>query len=494
MIIGGSVMLYRRSYIQEDGFGSRFGLLVIRFVIRIRLLIFSPNLVRVLLGWDGLGVTSYLLVAYYSREKRFNARMLTALTNRLGDVAILILIALWSRHGLFNYGLMSNSTRAEVSLAGWIIVLAAITKRAQVPFSAWLPAAMAAPTPVSALVHSSTLVTAGVYVLIRMNVIIYSAMLCDIVIWLGLITIFMAGVSAIYEVDIKKIIALSTLSQLGVIFFSLGMGLPRFTFVHLISHAYFKAMLFMAAGAVIHSLKDFQDLRKIGGRIEVHPGLAAVILTRNLSLCGFPFLSGFYSKDLILEILIINPNNFWIFSAAVFATALTVAYSVRVSLRIFSIFRKREPFRSEIDLDPVVAVRIGVLILPSVIGGWLLTGLDPYTPYVYLPLWIKLFIFIIVVTVRAVLTAVPVHLVRENQATQGIHQIGFLPLTLSPFLTSLTLRRASRINKTRDKRWAEALVWQYAVSPLIREIQTKLMMQRVLSSAVVILSAAFIIY
>ena len=120
----------------------------------------------------------------------------------------------------------------------------------------------------------------------------------------------MAGVSAIYEVDIKKIIALSTLSQLGVIFFSLGMGFPRFTFVHLISHAYFKAMLFMAAGAVIHSLKDFQDLRKIGGRIEVHPGLAAVILTRNLSLCGFPFLSGFYSKDLILEILIINPNNF----------------------------------------------------------------------------------------------------------------------------------------------------------------------------------------
>ncbi len=157
--------------------------------------------------------------------------------------------------------------------------------------------------------HSSTLVTAGVYVLIRINRVLYSSMICEVLLWLGLITIFIAGGSAMYEVDIKKVIALSTLRQLGVIFFSLGLGLPMFTFMHLVSHAYFKAILFIAAGAIIHRLKEFQDLRKMGSRASAHPGLAGVVLTSNLRLCGFPFLSGFYSKDLILEILLININN-----------------------------------------------------------------------------------------------------------------------------------------------------------------------------------------
>ena len=487
MLIAGSVILYRRSYIQEDGFRSRFGLLVISFVLRISLLIFSPNLIRVLLGWDGLGVTSYLLVAYYSREKRFNARILTALTNRLGDVAILILIALWSAHGVFNYGLMSCARRQEIILAGGIIVLAAITKRAQVPFSSWLPAAMAAPTPVSALVHSSTLVTAGVYVLIRMNGVFYSARICEILLWLGLITIFMAGGSAIYEVDIKKVIALSTLRQLGVMFFSLGMGLPIFTFIHLISHAYFKAMLFIAAGAIIHRLKEFQDLRKIGRRVSSHPALAGVILTRNLSLCGFPFLSGFYSKDLILEILLINTNNLWVLAGAIFATALTVAYSVRLTLGIMIKPRRREVFRAEGDIDLVIAFRIRFLFLPSIIGGWWLMGLESFSFHVYLPLWIKTLIFIIVSRVRAALILTPLILVRRNQFTQGFHQIWFLPLTLSPFWTSITLQSASNINKIRDKRWTETLVWKAIINAILPLYNMFLFQQLILSGIAVIL-------
>ena len=145
---------------------------MLSFVIRIRLLILRPNLISLLLGWDGLGVTSYLLVCYYRSEKRFNARMVTALTNRIGDVIILLIIALISRMGFYNYGMLSSSNMVEFNYMFGLIVIAAMTKRAQIPFSAWLPAAMAAPTPVSALVHSSTLVTAGVYLLIRHNYII----------------------------------------------------------------------------------------------------------------------------------------------------------------------------------------------------------------------------------------------------------------------------------------------------------------------------------
>jgi len=193
--------------------------------------------------------------------------MLTALTNRVGDVAVLILIGFWSRHGLYNYGLTRSSNGFEGGLVCSLIILAGITKRAQIPFSAWLPAAMAAPTPVSALVHSSTLVTAGVYLILRNNYYIARGGWSSGLLFLGLLTMTMAGVSALFEVDMKKVIALSTLRQLGVIFFSLGLMQPFLAFFHLISHAYFKAMLFMAAGSIIHSLKDYQDLRKIGGRI-----------------------------------------------------------------------------------------------------------------------------------------------------------------------------------------------------------------------------------
>jgi len=168
---------------------------------------------------------------------------------------------------------------------------------------------MAAPTPVSALVHSSTLVTAGVYLLIRFNYAINTRGYIRWVLILGILTITMAGGSALIELDIKKIIALSTLRQLGVIFFSLGLGQPFITFFHLVSHAYFKAILFMAAGAAIHRIKDYQDLRKMGGYHNNHIIIGSIIMISNLSLCGLPFMSGFYSKDIILEVFMLIEVN-----------------------------------------------------------------------------------------------------------------------------------------------------------------------------------------
>jgi len=186
---------------------------------------------------------------------------------------------------------------------------------------------------------------------------------------LGIITILMAGGSALIELDIKKVIALSTLRQLGVIFFSMGLRQPFVSFFHLVSHAYFKAMLFMAAGAMIHSVKDYQDLRKIGGFIDNHILIGSVILIRNLRLCGLPFISGFYSKDMILEMFIIKEVTLVWFGVSILATLLTMAYSCRFALGLFMATRQREAFRAERDTDLPMLTGMGVLVMPSIMGG-----------------------------------------------------------------------------------------------------------------------------
>lgn len=195
-----------------------------------------------------------------------------------------------------------------------------------------MPAAIAAPTPVSALVHSSTLVTAGVYLLIRFNLTLTHSPWLGLLLFSGAITILMAGASAIFETDIKKIVALSTLRQLGLIMSALGIGSPRVAFFHLLSHAYFKALLFICAGNLIHCRNNYQDLRQIGGIYFSIPLTTRFINLRNLSLCGFPFMAGFYSKDIFLEMSLLGTNNLVAVLLFFLATLLTAAYSVRFTL------------------------------------------------------------------------------------------------------------------------------------------------------------------
>jgi len=303
-------MIFSTRYIRKEKFFSRFIMLVFFFVMSMYLLILSPNLIRLLLGWDGLGVTSYLLVIFYQRNKSYNAGMLTAITNRLGDAGLLISISLFLFLGNWNYIYISSFSNIISNLLIYLIIISACTKRAQIPFSAWLPAAMAAPTPVSALVHSSTLVTAGVYLLIRINLIIVEINIRYVLLLIGMITMIIAGITAMIEMDIKKIIALSTLRQLGIIILILGIGNPMLSFFHLLSHAFFKAMLFICAGIIIHNMKDYQDIRKIGIRHNNLNFCISIMMVANIRLCGLPFLRGFYSKDLIIEILIIKRKKF----------------------------------------------------------------------------------------------------------------------------------------------------------------------------------------
>ena len=330
--ISAIVLFYRGGYMAGDYNINRFIYLVLAFVASITFLIIRPNLVRILLGWDGLGLVSYVLVIYYQNEKSANAGILTALSNRIGDVAILLAIAIIGSRGGWNFYFYTRIFQdfEGAGIIGCLVVLAAITKRAQIPFSAWLPAAIAAPTPVSALVHSSTLVTAGVYLLVRFRAALEGSLTQTILLLLASLTMFIAGLGANFEYDLKKIIALSTLSQLGVIIRILALGYANLAFFHLLSHALFKALLFICAGAVIHNIKDYQDIRVMGRLVNQMPLTTFFINLANLALCGSPFLAGFYSKDLILEVAFIRAINIFIFILYCLATGLTVCYTFRL--------------------------------------------------------------------------------------------------------------------------------------------------------------------
>nr|WRO44956.1 NADH dehydrogenase subunit 5 [Fissocantharis imparicornis] len=332
LLISSMVIYYSYEYMLGDLNLNRFIILVVLFVISMMFLIISPNLISILLGWDGLGLISYCLVIYYQNVKSFNAGMLTALSNRIGDVALLMSIAWMMNYGSWNfiYYLDFKFNDYFMNLIMMFVILAGMTKSAQIPFSSWLPAAMAAPTPVSSLVHSSTLVTAGVYLLIRFNYSMNYYMLMFLL-FVSLLTMFMAGLGANFEYDLKKIVALSTLSQLGLMISVLSLGDYILAYYHLLMHALFKALLFMCMGMIIHNLGGCQDIRFMGGLSVQMPLTCLFLNISNLSLCGLPFLTGFYSKDLILEFMSMTYLNLFVYFVFYFSIGLTVSYSFRLT-------------------------------------------------------------------------------------------------------------------------------------------------------------------
>ncbi len=379
-LISGSIYLFSRRYIREEPIYWRFHALVILFVISIALLIISPNLLRILLGWDGLGVTSYLLVIFFQRTKAYNAGMLTALRNRVGDILILASIARVGWRFSWNFYLLSIGRDVLGGYLPALIAVAACTKRAQIPFSAWLPAAIAAPTPVSSLVHSSTLVTAGIYLLFRFEPWISSKKVIIVICLLGSLTILIAGLAALREIDIKKVVALSTLSQLGVMATTLGIGLHTLAFFHLLSHAFFKALLFIRVGSIIHISSDYQDLRKSGTAISICPFTLTIRIRANLRLCGIPFTRGFFSKDNCIEYFITNGVFLDLSLIFYVATGLTVAYSVRFVYLRFNWSQKIRGPTWVNEKDPFLIWSMSILLPVAVCGGCLFSWSIFYSP------------------------------------------------------------------------------------------------------------------
>nr|AND46657.1 NADH dehydrogenase subunit 5 [Anopheles cruzii] len=465
LLISSLVIFYSNQYMEEDYNINRFILLVLMFVMSMMMLIISPNLISILLGWDGLGLVSYCLVIYFQNVKSYNAGMLTALSNRIGDVALLLTIAWMLNYGSWNYifylDLMGKDM--EMMIIGGLVMLAAMTKSAQIPFSSWLPAAMAAPTPVSALVHSSTLVTAGVYLLIRFNILLVNWWMGQFLLLVSGLTMFMAGLGANFEFDLKKIIALSTLSQLGLMMSILSMGYYNLAFFHLLTHALFKALLFMCAGSIIHNMKNSQDIRMMGSLSMSMPLTCSCFNVANLALCGMPFLAGFYSKDLILEMVSLSYLNSFSFFLFFFSTGLTVCYSFRLVY-----YSMTGDFNSSVlhplnDKGWTMIFSIFFLMIMAIIGGSMLSWLMFFNPaMICLPFILKmltLFVCILGGIMGYILSNVKLFFMNKSLYYYNfvcfVGSMWFMPIISTIGVINYPLKLGLYSYKSFDQGWSE---------------------------------------
>lgn len=308
LIVSTLVHIYSIGYMEEDPHKQRFFSYLTMFTFFMIILITGNNMLVMFLGWEGVGVSSYLLINFWFTRIQANKSAINAiLVNRIGDMFLTI--------GLFQILLVISSLDYSIILSlspyinnnilifiGILLLLGAMAKSSQLGLHIWLPYSMEGPTPVSALIHAATMVTAGVYLLIRISPLIeYSSIILLLILWIGALTSIFAATTGLFQNDIKRIIAFSTTSQLGMLFVAIGLSQANLALFHLVNHAYFKALLFLGAGQIIHSFNDQQDLRKYGGLIYFLPFTYIIILIGSLSLMAIPFLTGFWSKDLIIE-------------------------------------------------------------------------------------------------------------------------------------------------------------------------------------------------
>nr|YP_010446940.1 NADH dehydrogenase subunit 5 [Chamaepsila testudinaria]UTM10305.1 NADH dehydrogenase subunit 5 [Chamaepsila testudinaria] len=465
LMISSLVIYYSKEYMMGDVNMNRFILLVLMFVLSMMMLIISPNLISILLGWDGLGLVSYCLVIYFQNIKSYNAGMLTALSNRIGDVALLMAIAWMLNYGSWNYIFYLDMMKldSEMEIIGGLVMLAAMTKSAQIPFSSWLPAAMAAPTPVSALVHSSTLVTAGIYLLIRFNILLVDIWIGKFLLLVSGLTMFMAGLGANFEFDLKKIIALSTLSQLGLMMSILSMGYFKLAFFHLLTHALFKALLFMCAGAIIHNMNNSQDIRLMGSLSINMPLTSTCFNVSNLALCGMPFLAGFYSSDMILEVVSLSYINSFSFFLYFFSTGLTVCYSFR--LVYYSMTGDMNCSSLNVLNDEGWIMLRGMLglLFMSIIGGSMLNWLIFPTPLmICLPFYLK-FLTLIVCIMGGIfgylISNISLYFINKSfnnyLVTLFLGSMWFMPYISTYGLINYPLKLGMVVIKSFDQGWSE---------------------------------------
>ena len=486
LFISSNVLRFAMTYIFYDKFILRFNILVLLFVLSINILIYFPRLVVLLLGWDGLGLVRFLLVIYYQNSKSLGAGMITALTNRIGDAILLLAVGLsLNRNNWIVINIWDSVYRNIIIVS---LIVARITKRAQFPFSRWLPAAIAAPTPVSALVHSSTLVTAGVFLLVRFYSYISIIKFFEVgLLVVACVTIIIAAFCAIVESDLKKIIALSTLRQLGVIITRLAIGLPKLALFHLITHALFKALLFVCAGNYIFLHGHNQDLRLVGNLINQLPVTSSCFIVGSISLCGLPFLSGFYSKDLILEVMLSGITNIVILVIVIVATGGTALYRIRLVIVGLTGVRLSSAYHNFRNEDKNIVVPVVNLSIGAIFGGCLMGWLfGPFRVECFLVLRLKLLPLyftiiggIIGAIIRVILMRVGKLILRAPILYDALCSIWFL----SPISSQIRLyffKPAYFILIIVDHGWVERVRAQGAharllsISHLVQLIQRKL--------------------
>ncbi|MDG2338876.1 MAG: NADH-quinone oxidoreductase subunit L [Gammaproteobacteria bacterium] len=384
--VGFLIHLYSTGFMLDDPSYSRFFSYMNLFVASMLMLVLADNLVLLYLGWEGVGLCSYLLIGFwYEKPENGYAARKAFVTTRVGDTSMAIgLFLLFAQLGTLNIQDMLHAAETEWAVGSGLAVAAsllllggAVGKSAQLPLQTWLPDAMAGPTPISALIHAATMVTAGVYLIARTHVLFELAPSVQLLVaWIGLITLLMAGFTAMTQHDIKRILAYSTVSQIGYMFLGLGVGAWSASVFHLMTHAFFKALLFLAAGTVIHSLHHEHDIFKMGGKRKQLPIAFASFMIGSLALAAFPFTSGYFSKDeILIAALEMEGPGMLLWMGGVLGAFLTGIYSFRLVFVVF--FGQSKGHHEEREVTGFsMATPLIILMVLALFGGWIQIPVD----------------------------------------------------------------------------------------------------------------------
>jgi len=380
------IHIYTTSYLAEDPHNQRFFSYLSLFTFFMLFLVSGANYFVMFIGWEGIGVVSYLLINFYFTRIQANKAAILALTmNRVGDMGLSIgFFALFALFGSVDYSTIFSlapfMNETAITIISLLLLIGAMAKSAQIPLHSWLPGSMEAPTPVSALLHAATLVTAGLYLLIRSSAILeFSPTALLVITLIGASTAFFAATCGLVQNDLKRIIAFSTISQLGYMVMAVGLSQYNVALMHVVNHAFFKALLFLGAGAVIHSFADEQDIRKMGGLIKFLPFTYTAMLVGSLSLLATPWLTGFYSKDLIIELAYgqYSFSGIYAYILGSLTAGLTAFYSFRLISLVFLTVPNgiKNVYLNSHESNFSVIIPLFILALFSILFGFVFSDL-----------------------------------------------------------------------------------------------------------------------